>query len=331
VTLDPRLAPIAEASRTVSQTPGGDHGLNPSELRAHLDDRASATVKMLTSDGPPMASIVDHAFPVDGGENVLRVYSPHGGGPFPMHLYFHGGGFFANNPWILDSWCQRIADGAQCIVGSAQYRLAPEHKFPTAAEDAYAALLWFSEHGVELGGDPTRISVGGSSAGGNLAAVSALMARARGGPRLALQVLEIAVLDLTMSTPSYEEFAEGYVLTKRAMKQYADWYLGRPEDALNPLASPLLADDLSLLPPALIMTAECDPVRDEAEAYGWQLTAAGVDATVKRWDGMFHASQYMDKLIPDIAADYSATVVAALRRAYGDENTAVLVDRSSDT
>jgi acetyl esterase len=319
--LDPRLRQVAEAAHTSSPAPGGDHGLSPSELRACLDQRAAAAVTMLSSDGPPVASIIDRPFPVKGGENILRVYTPIGDGPFPMHLYFHGGGFFANSPWILDSWCQQIADGAQCIVGSAQYRLAPEHTFPTAAEDAYAALLWLAEHAAEIGGDASRISVGGSSAGGNLAAVTALMTRDRGGPALTMQVLEIPVLDLTMSKPSYEEFGERHVLTKRAMQQYADYYLRGPEDALNPLASPLLADDLSQLPAALIMSAECDPLRDEAEAYGQRLAAAGSATTLHRWDGLFHGSQYMDVLIPDVAAKYASTVVTALRHAYAGGET----------
>lgn len=319
MTLDPRLAAVAEASLTASPTPGGDHGLSPGALRAALDERAKIAVQMLTSDGPPVASIVDHRVAVAGGENAIRVYTPHGAGPFPVHLYFHSGGYFAGSPWILDSWCQRLAEGAQCVVGSAQYRLAPEHKFPIAAEDGYAALLWLSANGDDIGGDiggdTDVITVGGASAGGGLAAATALMARDRGGPTLALQVLETPVLDLRMQSASYETYAQGYVLSKRGMQQYAEYYLSRPEDALHPLASPLLADDLSGLPPALVLTAECDPLRDEAEAYGERLTAAGVPTTVTRYDGLFHGAQYMDKLVPDIAARYLEAVVAALRAA----------------
>lgn len=313
--LDPRLSVIADAARTATPALGGDHGLSPGELRASLDDRARTAVKMLTEDGPPVASIVDRPVPVDGGQNIVRIYTPEGPGPFPVHLYFHGGGYFSGSPYVHDNWCQHLAVGAQCIVGSAQYRLAPEYKFPTATEDGYAALLWLCEHGAEIGADTTRITVGGSSAGGGLAAVLALMARYRSGPQLALQLLETPVIDFTMNTQSYEDYAEGFVLTRRGMQQYAEYYLNDPGEASNPLASPLLAEDLSGLPPALIMTAECDPLRDEAEAYGERLAAAGVQVTTRRFDGLFHGSQYMDKLLPDIAAEYQATAVGALRDA----------------
>ena len=255
--------------------------------------------------------------PVDGGEITVRIYTPFGQGPFPAHLYLHGGGFWLGRPDHFDSNCQATADGAGCVVVSVDYRLAPEHKFPTAPEDCYAALLWLVDHAAELDVDPTRVSVGGGSAGGNLTAVVALMARDRNGPELVFQLLEIPVTDLTGSQPSIVENGSGYMLTKEGMELCVEYYLADPADKTHPYASPLLADDLSGLPPALVMTAEFDPLRDEGEAYGRRLAEAGVPTSIRRWEGQFHGSIMMGKLIPDLSEEYRVMVVDALRAAYG--------------
>ena len=196
----------------------------------------------MTEERPPVASEVDHRVPVDGGEIVARVYRPDSDGPLPCYLYLHGGGFWLGTLEQGESACRGIATDAECVVVNLDYRLAPEHKFPTAPEDCYAALRWIVENAAALGLDPSRIAVGGGSAGGNLAAVVALMARDRGGPPLVLQVLEIAVLDFTGKEDS------------RSV------YLRDAEDATNPYASPMLATDLMGLPPALVMSAEFDPL-----------------------------------------------------------------------
>jgi acetyl esterase len=270
----------------------------------------------LGDDGPEVADITDHRVPVDGGEITVRVYTPHGTPPFPGHLNIHGGGFWLGTLDHFDAGCRSLAEDAGCVVASVDYRMAPEHKFPVAAEDSYAALGWLVDRAGTLGVDRSRVSVGGGSAGGNLSAVVALMARDRGGPPLVFQLLEIPVTDLTMSYPSIMENGEGYLLTRAGMQQLVGYYLATPADATNPYASPIFAEDLSGLPPGLIMTAECDPLRDEGEAYGARLQAAGVPVTVRRWAGQIHGSQHMSKVLPAEAKEYHDMVVAALQGAY---------------
>ena len=238
---------------------------------------------------------------MDGGEVTARVYRPDADAPLPCYLYLHGGGWWLGTLDQSDSACRGIATDAACVVVSLDYRLAPEHKFPTATEDCYAALLWIVDHAHELGVDPSRIAVGGGSAGGNLAAVVALMARDRGGPELVLQVLEIAVVDFT--TPSKE--------------MYIDLYLGDRVNATNPYVSPLLAPDLSGLPPALVMSVEFDTLATEDAAYAQRLRDAGIPVEERCWEGQFHGSMQLAKLIPDEAAAYHDQVVTALRRAFG--------------
>jgi acetyl esterase len=268
-------------------------------------------------EGPPVKEQHDHTVAVEGGEITVRVYVPEGDGPRPVHVYLHGGGFWLGSLEMSDASCRATAVDAGCIVASVDYRLAPETKWPLPPEDCFTALGWVVDHADELGIDVSRVSVGGGSAGGNLAAVVALMARDRGGPALVLQVLEIPVTDLTMSQPSVQGNGEGFLLTTRSIEQYTSYYLADPADATHPYASPLLADDLTGLPPAVVMTAEFDPLRDEGEAYARRLQEAGVPVQLTRWDGQFHGSQGMAKLIPDEAAAYRAAIAAALRSAYG--------------
>jgi acetyl esterase len=201
------------------------------------------------------------------------------------------------------------------VVVSVDYRLAPEHKFPIPVEDCYAALLWTFEHADELQIDTSRMSIGGGSAGGNLTAVVAMMIRDRSGPPVVLQVLDIPVTDLTLSCASIVENGEGYLLTRDAIEQYVELYLDDPGDAKHPYASPLLADDLSGLPPAVVMTAELDPLRDEGEAYAARLGDAGVSVRHKRWLGHVHGSSSMTALVPS-ARDWRDEVIQALRDAY---------------
>jgi acetyl esterase len=317
--LDPRLQPLVDLMN--AQAPADDTGMSVAELRARAHAGMELSYLAMGDPGPDVASIVDHRIAVGGdgiepGEITVRVYTPDGAGPFPGHLYLHGGGFWLGEPAQFDSNCKAIAAGAGCVVASVDYRLAPEHRFPVAPEDCYTALQWFVAHADDLGVDPRRVSVGGGSAGGNLSAVVALMARDRSGPSLVFQVLEIPVTDLTGSHPSIEENGEGYLLTKAGMQQCVDYYLAEPGDAKHPYASPLFASDLSGLPSALVMTAEFDPLRDEGEAYGARLQEAGVPTVVRRWDGQFHGSQSMSKVIPDAAAEYRDMVCAALRDAY---------------
>ena len=269
----------------------------------------------LSEPGPDVASVEDRVVAVDGGEIAVRVYTPAGDGPFPAHVYFHGGGFWLGDLDFSDGTCRELCDGAECVVVSVDYRLAPERTYPTAPEDAYAALLWTVDHGRELNIDVARVSVGGASAGGNIAAVVALMARDRSGPSLVVQILEIPVTDLTMSQPSIVENGEGFLLTRAAMEAYRGFYLADLAHATEPYASPLLADDLSDLPPAVVMTSEMDPLRDEGEAYAARLRDAGVPVTAKRWAGQVHGSSSMTAILPSARA-FRSEVINALREAY---------------
>ncbi len=216
---------------------------------------------------------------------------------------------------MTENECRHVVRDVGCVVVSVGYHLAPEHKFPIPLEDCYAATTWIVEHSAELAIDPERVAVGGGSAGGNLAAAVSLMARDRGEPKLLLQVLDGPATDSSMKTPSMEENGQGYLLTKEAMQQFWDHYLRGPDDARNSYASPAFAEDLSGLPPALVLTAEYDPLRDEGEEYGRRLQAAGVPAMVSRYDGMIHGFTFFTKVLP-AAREARAEVSAALRRAF---------------
>ena len=237
-----------------------------------------------------MQRIDDLWIPSGPGPIGARVYVPVSVPfPCPTIVFFHGGGWVICDLDTHDVVCRAIANRARGIVVSVDYRLAPEHKFPAAPADCYAAAKWIAENIALFGGDVANLSVAGDSAGGNLAAVVCLIARENGGPPIARQALVYPVTDLTsFDTDSYREFAEGYQLTRAGMQWFIRQYLASPEDAMNPHASPLLAADLSGLPPALVITAECDPLRDEGEAYARRLRQAGVEVVSKRYDGMIH-------------------------------------------
>jgi acetyl esterase len=219
-------------------------------------------------------------------EIPVRLYRPCEG-TLPLMVWFHGGGWVVGSLDTYDPLCRRLAAASGMLVASVGYRLAPEHRFPAAVQDADAAVRWLHAHAAELGGDPRRVVVAGDSAGGNLAAVAARHARDAGGPPLAFQLLVYPVTDAAMDTVSHRDNAEGYYLTAADTSWYWAQYLGGA-DGLQPDASPLRAADLTGLPPALVLTAEFDPLRDEGEAYALALRAAGVPADVRRWDGMIH-------------------------------------------
>lgn len=313
MTVDPRIQAILDAA--ASAPPRGP-AASIAEARAFADEMMGQTFMALAEPGPEPAKVTDQTVPVAGGQIMVRVYRPFGDGPFPGHVYFHGGGFWVGNLDSFDPSCRALSAGTGAVVVSVDYRLAPEYKYPTAAEDCYAALGWTVDHAADLEIDSSRLSIGGGSAGGNLAAVVALMARDRGGPPVIFQLLEIPVTDLTMSQPSVTTNGEGYLLTRAAMAQYRDYYLADPAQANEPYASPLLAPDLSGLPPALVMTMEYDPLRDEGEAYARRLAEAGVPTTQKRWEGHIHGSTVFTKLVPS-ARQCQDEVIAALRQAYG--------------
>ena len=238
--------------------------------------------------GEPVAHIEDSVIPGPAGEIPIRIYTPEGSGPFPILVFFHTGGWQIGNLDTQDPLCRRITNRAGCSVVAVDYRLAPEHPFPAAVDDCYEATKWVATHATEFQGDPSRVAVGGDSSGGNLAAVTALMARDQGSPKLAFQLMMFPATDFRLSTPSMEELGEGYNVTKPQMMWIRNNYLPNQADWTNPLASPLLAPDLSGLPPALIIYAEYDPLRDDAEAYATRLKEAGVSVKASRYDGMIH-------------------------------------------
>ncbi|MDE2150075.1 MAG: alpha/beta hydrolase [Gammaproteobacteria bacterium] len=257
----------------------------PADARAAYREMA----RMKPPGGAVIAGARDLDIPGADGRIPLRVYTPRGAPPFPLLVFFHGGGFVIGDLDTHDAGCRELCAGAGCVVVAVDYRLAPEHKFPAAVDDCLAATRWVGAHAAELRGDPSRIAVGGDSAGGNLATVVALRSRDEGGPRLCAQLLIYPVTDhYSRSTVSMRENADGYLLTLDSMVWFADHYLRDAADIGHPHAVPLRAATLHGLPPAWVGTAEFDPLRDEGEAYAARLAAAGVPTTARRYDGAIH-------------------------------------------
>lgn len=250
--------------------------------------------------GESVGHVENHVVPGPNGEIPIRIYAPERQRPLPVLTYFHGGGWVTGNLDTADQFCRLIANAAGCLVVSVNYRHAPEHPFPIPAEDAYAATRWVSGHADAFNSDAARLGVGGHSAGGNLAAVVALMARDRGTPPLVHQLLIVPVIDPACGSASYRENAEGYGLTAGSMRWFWGHYLHRQEDANHPYASPLRASNLRGLPPAFVATAEFDPLRDEGETYAARLQADGVPTVHRRYAGMIHGF-LGPQATPDIA------------------------------
>ena len=260
-----------------------------SVLRVFINARA------LQLEGPPLtiAQVEDITIPGPGGEIPLRIYRPEGAGPFPLFIYLHGGGWVFGSLDRSDNVCRYFANKIGCIVISVDYRLAPKHKFPAAVEDAYCATQWVAENAKRFKGDPARIAIAGASAGGNLAAAVCLMARDRGGPSLVFQLLAYPPTNIaTLETASYRDYGRGYGLAKSHVKWFRKQYLKNNEDARSPYASPLLAEDVTNLPPALVFTAEFDVLRDEGEAYAERLKREGIAARYIRYAGKGHAAYW---------------------------------------
>lgn len=262
------------------------HRMSVPDARRTFAARAS-----LPTTPPPVAAVEDRRIPGPAGDLGVRLYTPAGTGPFPLLVYFHGGGWVVGDLDAYDSLCRELCGGAGVVVISVDYRLAPEYPFPAAPEDSRAATRWVAAHAVELRGDPTRLAVGGDSAGGNLAAAVAIALRDAGGPALAAQLLVYPAvrLDGTVSA-SMVENGTGYGLQRADMEWFCRHYLPDPGAGRHPLASPILATSLAGLPPALVQTCEFDPLRDEGEDYARALQAAGVPTTLTRSEGSIHAA-----------------------------------------
>ena len=276
--------------------------------------RAAFAVPAPADDAGAAAAPIDRAIETAAGPMRVRVYDPRGaadprdGAPLPITLYLHGGGFVIGSPDTTDGICRTLAVGARTLVVSPAYRLAPEAPFPAGIDDAAAALRWVHDHAAELGGDAARIAVAGDSSGGNFAAVLAQQSRT-GGPRIRHQLLLYPVLDAAFETPSYRAFATGYFLTAEMMRWFWRQDLPDAAPAGDPRVAPLRAAMLTGVPAATIVTAECDVLRDEAEAYAARLIAAGVPVACRRWPGQIHGFLLQQGVIDD--AD------AALRDAAG--------------
>ncbi len=217
-----------------------------------------------------------------------RAFTPNGEGPFPAVMYFHGGGWVLGDLNTHDALCRRLANRSGCVVVAVDYRRAPEHKFPAALDDCWAATQHVAQHGAHYRVDPSRLVVAGDSAGGNLAAAVAMRARDGGGPELKLQLLIYPVLQASCDTPSYGDFATDFGLTRGSMIWFWQQYLAQKADAENPYAAPASAQELSGLPPAHVITAEYDVLRDEGESFARRLADASVPTTTQRYDGMLH-------------------------------------------
>ncbi|MQA13822.1 MAG: alpha/beta hydrolase fold domain-containing protein [Pseudonocardiaceae bacterium] len=242
----------------------------------------------LAGPAEDVAQVIDTTAQGQQGPIPVRVYVPEGDGPLPVLVYYHGGGWVIGDIETADAPCRALANRSGCIVASVDYRLAPEHPFPAGVEDAYAAAVWAAEKIGDLGGDGRRLAVGGDSAGGNLAAVVAQLARSRGGPPIAFQLLVYPATDRHDDSPSMTENGEGYLLSKAWIEWFFGHYLTGPDDERDPRVSPALAGDLAGLPPALVITAEYDPLRDQGADYARRLRAAGVAAEHLPFDGMIH-------------------------------------------
>ena len=290
--------------------------LAPEAAREQFEAGMRARLELFPA--PPVASVENRMIPGPAGAIPVRVYrdaEPAGGG-LPVLAWFHGGGHVIGSLDTHDAMARNLCLEAGCVVVSVDYRMGPEHPFPAAVDDCFAAVRWLAERGGEVGADPGRIALGGDSAGGNLAAVAALLARDEGGPALRHQLLVYPVTDYHCRGPSYERYARGYgTLEAESMRWFQHHYLGGPDAAGDWRASPLLAADLSGLPPALVITAECDVLRDEGVAYAERLAESGTPCEHAPHAGMVHG--FFGLLgIAGAATQAHARAARALRDAF---------------
>jgi acetyl esterase len=276
--LDPEILPILELFEQLGM---------PDPATARPEDFRESMAAIPVENPTAVGAVEDRNIAGADGKINLRIYTPTGEGPWPLLMYFHGGGWVIGDLDSHDETCRQFCAAVESVVVSVDYRLAPETKFPGPLEDCYAATRWAAEQAAELGGDAARLCVAGDSAGGNLAAAVSLLARERQGPAIRHQLLIYPVTDHRCDTPSYRDNGEGYFLTAAMMQWFWGHYLADSEQGKDPLASPLLAD-LTALPSATVITAEYDPLRDEGIAYAEALAAAGVPVAQRTYQGMIH-------------------------------------------
>ena len=309
--MPPSLHPEAESLLEAfarERTPPVD-ALSPTAVRAASRER------FVRTDVPdPGGRVRDVEIAGPESHLRLRIYEPDGGGPHPVLVYFHGGGWVRGDLDTHDELCRDLTRRTGCLTLSVDYRRAPEHTFPAAAVDAHGAVEWAAEHAASLGGDPDRLAVAGDSAGGNLAAVAALVARDRGEPRPVHQLLLYPATAHAFDTDSYREHADDPVLSRAAMEWYWGQYLERELDGRHPYASPLEARDLSGVAPATVITAGVDPLRDDGRAYADRLADADVPVSYSNYDDVFHAFVSFPEL--ERAREARTEAADALRAAF---------------
>lgn len=295
------------------------HTVSPEQARAGARRLTAASIRKVEQ----VAEVTNRVIETAAGQIPVRLYRPNGvpdgGGALPAVVFFHGGGYVLGDLDSHDGLARSLANGSQSMVIAVDYPLAPEHKFPAPVDAGFAATSWIAQHADALGVDAARLAVAGDSAGGNLATVVALRARAAGAPRLSFQLLIYPDVDFRRTNQSITEFAGKYGnISAEGQQWFMDHYLSSGAQRLDPSVSPLLEPDLAGLPPAFIITAEYDALRDEGEQYGARLAAAGVPVTVKRYDGMIH--EFLRH--PFDAAEWAlADATAALRAAFAATET----------
>lgn len=308
--LDAQMKTVLDAMRAAAVP--AFHTLTPEQARAATSRRSA--------QGPPesVANVEDRRLPGPRGEIPVRIYTPQGKPPFGVLMYFHGGGWVVGDIEMTDQPCRMLTKAGGCVTVSVDYRLAPEHKFPAGPEDCYAAAKWVSDNANILNIDPARIAVGGTSAGATLAAAAALMARDRGAPRIAYQLLVYPATTTVLDTASHREFAKDnyYILSRADMEWFWGHYLTTDADRTNPYACPAYAKTLRGLPSAFVITAEFDPLRDEGEAYAARLREDGVPTVFRRFAGVTHGFFGMPAQL-DAAKAAIAEAGSALRVAIG--------------
>ncbi|MGH3436925.1 MAG: alpha/beta hydrolase fold domain-containing protein [Sciscionella sp.] len=285
-------------------------GASPQQVRETLAELAANPD--LAELAPEVASVSDRAIHGQAGEIPVRIYRPDGDGPLPVVVFFHGGGWVIGSLETHDGVCREFCTQAEAVVVSVDYRLAPEHAFPAGLHDCLAVTRWVLAHAAELDGDPTRVVVAGDSAGGNFATVIAQQLAGEDGAAPSGQLLIYPATDMSTDYPSREEFAQGYFLDQEALEWFITCYVTDPASVLDPRMSPVLHPKLSEAPPAVVVTAEYDPIRDQGNAYAEALAAAGVPVQTRQFAGLVHGFLHFGAFVP--AAKAATDEICALLR-----------------
>lgn len=297
--------------------------ISPEDFRAYNRNGSLSVNKFLHYPPEQLFWVRDELIPVSNNEQIkIRIYKPSNTDDHAILMFFHGGGFVAGDIESHDLNCRRLAKQNNCVVVSVDYRLAPEYPFPIPGEDCYAATVWAVENAASLGADQNKIAVMGDSAGGTLATVVAMMARDMGGPKIACQILIYPSTDATLSMHSINQLAKRYFLTKEMMEWFVKHYCGNEKDLKQAYLSPLFAGNLENMPPALIITCEYDPLKDDGEAYAKRLGEAGNKVTFTEYKGMTHVFFQMPKYLKStraLEAQVSATLNEFLRPIHHPE------------